>query len=92
MHIAPVVLFRVRVLRGVGDATWISAFLSAVPQRLPWTTMVGNGHWRYSAVLKADGAGCRRRQTIDASAIPRFCGTARRKWSNFSAVPQDEDA
>lgn len=67
-------------------------FLSAVPQRLPWTTMVGNGHWRYSAVLKADGAGCRRRQTIDASAIPRFCGTARRKWSNFSAVPQGEDA
>lgn len=54
-------------------------FLSAVPQRLPWTTMVGNGNWRYSAVLKADGAGCRRRQTIDASAIPRFCGTARRK-------------
>lgn len=62
-------------------------FLSAVPQCLLWTTIVGNGNWRYSAVLKADGAGCRRRQTIDASAIPRFCGTARRKMVKLLCRP-----
>ena len=62
-------------------------FLSAVPQCLPWTTMVGNGNWRYSAVLKADGAGCRRRQTIDASAIPRFLWDGTQKMVKLLCRP-----
>lgn len=35
LHIAPVVLFRVRVLRGVRDATWISAFFVCRPTVSP---------------------------------------------------------
>ena len=77
-------------MRGTPRGFW--RFLPAVPQCFPWTIVAGNGDWRNSAVLKADGVGCRRRQTIDAPAVPRFCGMAREKWPNFSAVPQGEDA